>query len=196
MAREPKPKKMRFDEMPMWARKMMQEHEQAVEEEKQKLEAAEDEARVKDSVGRAKVRNRMDILAMLSRSGDEGITVNEALLKAYEQARHDIEALVDSGLVRHIQRIEDSPKEAVENDFPLGIRIFPLFEPDVEAIGVDNDIRELYHSMNRLEAGSVSARVLPQAKEESAKKTRTTRSNHKRAIQNRHMFEDSAPQQE
>mmetsp|Transcript_155419 Transcript_155419/g.290052 ORF Transcript_155419/g.290052 Transcript_155419/m.290052 type:complete len:197 (-) Transcript_155419:31-621(-) len=196
MAREPKPKKMRFDEMPIWARKMMQEHEQAVEEEKQKLEAAEDEARVKDSVGRAKVRNRMDILAMLSRSGDEGITVNEALLKAYEQARHDIEALVDSGLVRHIQRIEDSPKEAVENDFPLGIRIFPLFEPDVEAIGVDNDIRELYHSMNRLEAGSVSARVLPQAKEESAKKTRTTRSNHKRAIQNRHMFEDSAPQQE
>lgn len=71
--------------------------------------------------------------------------------------------------------------------FPQGLVLFPRFEREAEAMRVDGDVRDAFHTVQPLHAGDSGAKVAP--KQEAGPKQPTRRaSNRKRKLQNTHML--------
>ncbi|CAJ1425038.1 unnamed protein product [Effrenium voratum] len=139
------------------------------------------------------VKCAADLLHLVRGGDGSGLLVDEALCASYPGAVEDIKQLISSKAVRSVrpQRDEKPRRKAeaiaeVADTFPLGEVLFSRFEADVEALKVDDDIREAFHATGRPAQGDVAARIAPKA--EPAPTKRQRRAPQKpRKVQNVHM---------
>merc|ERR1712232_1094762 len=129
-----------LDNCPAWARKLLRQSA-----------AADREA---DGAADAGVRpmgtihGRADIMRLVHQGDGRGVVVDKALIEAYAGALQDIKSLISDGHVRHVtQQIEIQPRrdrgplvQVERGEFPLGLVLYPRFEPQIEAKVADQDI--------------------------------------------------------
>eukprot|EP00927_Polykrikos_kofoidii_P048901 TRINITY_DN43070_c0_g1_i1.p1 TRINITY_DN43070_c0_g1~~TRINITY_DN43070_c0_g1_i1.p1 ORF type:complete len:192 (-),score=20.02 TRINITY_DN43070_c0_g1_i1:125-700(-) len=148
------------------------------------------------------IRSRADLLTSLGQSGGGGLVLDQAILEAYPGATVDIEELVRSGTVRFVAckgrhrglrkgRGKGNPVVNGEVSDLLDGVIFAVFEPEVEALRVDGDVRDAYHAAPRPQAGDVRMVLGPVPEDNKAARKRQRRNVSRKIVQNSHMNIDS-----
>mmetsp|Transcript_103206 Transcript_103206/g.291429 ORF Transcript_103206/g.291429 Transcript_103206/m.291429 type:complete len:191 (+) Transcript_103206:79-651(+) len=146
----------------------------------------------------APIQSREDILTLLGQGGGAGLVVDEAIVAAYPNAARDVMDLIQSGMVRHVKidrRLSTvsgnvgagKEKSTPEAEAVLGVVLFVRFEPEVEALRVEDDIREAYHAAPRPQAGDVRPVLLPPPPEPGPKKRARRASTSSKKTKNVHM---------
>eukprot|EP00439_Symbiodinium_sp_Y106_P059063 s1630_g8.t1 len=148
------------------------------------------------------VKSSADLLHLLRAGDGSGIVVDEELAQCYPGVLDDIQSLVSSKAIRSVrpQKEEKSRRPtrrssasviatqaaATAERHLLGDVLFSCFEPEVEALQVDADLREAFHATRRPTQGDVAARIAVKAQEAPTKRARRA-SQKPRKVQNAHI---------
>ncbi|CAE8740552.1 unnamed protein product [Polarella glacialis] len=186
-----------LENQPYWAKNLLKVEEEADDED---VKAAEDASKLRRL---GKIRNRSDLLNLIRGGEGSGVLVDDVLAQSYPDALQEIATLIRDGVVRHVQPVAEpatrsrrganaaqaaaAAAPSVPSEFPGGVVLFPRFEPEVEALKVDEDILQAFHSVGRLQQGDVGARIAP--KQDVGPKKRQRRVMAPRKVQNVHMAE-------
>eukprot|EP00931_Biecheleriopsis_adriatica_P051934 TRINITY_DN30166_c0_g1_i1.p1 TRINITY_DN30166_c0_g1~~TRINITY_DN30166_c0_g1_i1.p1 ORF type:complete len:199 (-),score=44.02 TRINITY_DN30166_c0_g1_i1:122-694(-) len=184
----------KLENQPYWARDLLR--NEADVEEDEDIKDLEEQSRLHTTA-----RSSEDLIHKLRLGEGSGLLVDEALARSWPRALSDIKQLISTSAVRHVQpQLEVAArtrgaKAAAEKaaavaslEHPLGLVLYPCFEPEVEALKVDADICEAFHAVSRPQQGSVGARIMPKQVEAEGPKKRARRAPQKpRKVQNAHM---------
>eukprot|EP00930_Biecheleria_cincta_P027398 TRINITY_DN19256_c0_g1_i1.p1 TRINITY_DN19256_c0_g1~~TRINITY_DN19256_c0_g1_i1.p1 ORF type:complete len:199 (+),score=51.64 TRINITY_DN19256_c0_g1_i1:27-599(+) len=180
---------------PYWARDLLRKADEPQEDDALKAAEAADLSRLNGSV-----RNSAELKQRL-RAGEGGMVVDSALAGSYPGVLEDIKLLISTRAVRHVRPLQEKSRAARKSstvpedgllltgpqEYPMGEVLFHRFEPEVEAIKVDDDIREAFHATDRLQQGSVAARLAPKSEAEGPRKRVRRAPQKPRKVQNDHM---------
>eukprot|EP00933_Yihiella_yeosuensis_P034826 TRINITY_DN28302_c0_g1_i1.p1 TRINITY_DN28302_c0_g1~~TRINITY_DN28302_c0_g1_i1.p1 ORF type:complete len:200 (-),score=26.73 TRINITY_DN28302_c0_g1_i1:66-665(-) len=195
-----------LENQPFWAKKLLKTEE---EQDDEADNAASAEMFKRAS---ASIRDQNDLLNLVRGGEGCGILISRALSESYSTALQDIHKLLRTNSVRSVhaepkeerynrkwQRGRSSSSSALPDppieepqEYPFGEVMFPRFEPEVEAILVDDDVRQAFHSTLPPQQGDVATRLAPQKQETGPKKKRTRTSKLPRKVSNVHMYEGGA----
>merc|ERR1712150_345125 len=98
--------------------------------------------------------------------------------------------LINEGLVRHVRRQVEHNKNIENNieNFPSGAVLYQRFEPEVEAVHADDDIRDAFHAINRQQLGSIGSRIAAKTEEGPKKRARRAMVVRPQNFKNQHMI--------
>mmetsp|Transcript_38703 Transcript_38703/g.90874 ORF Transcript_38703/g.90874 Transcript_38703/m.90874 type:complete len:197 (-) Transcript_38703:36-626(-) len=183
---------MRNEDQPSWARHLLRQEGPGTDDN-------EDAGHWRSPLS---VKSSADLLHLLRAGDGSGIVVDEELAQCYPGVLDDIQSLVSSKAIRSVrpQKEEKSRRPtrrssasviatqaaATAERHLLGDVLFSCFEPEVEALQVDADLREAFHATRRPTQGDVAARIAVKAQEAPTKRARRA-SQKPRKVQNAHM---------
>ncbi|CAK9022195.1 unnamed protein product [Durusdinium trenchii] len=188
------------DNQPSWARSLLR---QDTKEEDEELVAYQINANLSlcfatedDPATRLNsfsVRSKADLLHLVHGGDGCGVLVDDALCASYAGAAEDVKQLISSKAVRSVRpqreeklRRRKSAEVLPEDTYPVGEVLFSRFEPEVEALKTDEDIRQAFHATARPAQGDVTVR-LPAPVEGQEEQKGLKRQQKVRKVQNVHM---------
>ncbi|CAK9022194.1 unnamed protein product [Durusdinium trenchii] len=171
------------DNQPSWARSLLRQDTKEEDEE-------DDPATRLNSFS---VRSKADLLHLVHGGDGCGVLVDDALCASYAGAAEDVKQLISSKAVRSVRpqreeklRRRKSAEVLPEDTYPVGEVLFSRFEPEVEALKTDEDIRQAFHATARPAQGDVTVR-LPAPVEGQEEQKGLKRQQKVRKVQNVHM---------